>query len=102
MSNIPTDERCVRCGLLKDEHDNPAEFVALTDPLVIDGRTIQAGKGLMALLKSKNNEIERLRTALRYWFPDETMIPEGHEVAWNEHVTLIPEHRLRDDVTPPL
>lgn len=38
-------------------------------------------------------KIERLKTALRYWLPDETMIPEGHEVAWNEHVQLIPEHR---------
>lgn len=41
-------------------------------------------------LKAEN---ERLRIALRYWLPDETMIPKGHEVAWNEHVALIPEHR---------
>lgn len=38
-------------------------------------------------------EAERLRIALRYWLPDETMIPAGHEIAWNEHVELIPEHR---------
>lgn len=38
-------------------------------------------------------EIRKLRNALRYWLPDEAMIPKGHEVAWNEHVELIPEHR---------
>jgi len=43
-------------------------------------------------------EIERLRNALRYWLPDETMIPAGHEVAWNEHVALIPEHRRTDSI----
>lgn len=43
--------------------------------------------------KALEAEIERLKIALRYWLPDETMIPEGHEVAWNEHVQLIPEHR---------
>jgi hypothetical protein len=34
-----------------------------------------------------------LERALRYWLPDETLIPAGHEAAWNEHVQLIPEHR---------
>lgn len=43
--------------------------------------------------KQLRAENERLKNALRYWLPDETMIPAGHEVAWNEHVALIPEHR---------
>lgn len=38
-------------------------------------------------------EIRKLRTALRYWLPDETMIPKGHESAWNEHAQLIPEQQ---------
>ena len=50
-----------------------------------------SGSARIAMLSAR---IEKLETALRYWFPDETLIPEGHEVAWNEHVQLIPEHRL--------
>lgn len=45
-------------------------------------------------------QIERLRVALRYWLPDETMIPAGHEIAWNEHVELIPEHRRSEPQEP--
>jgi len=50
-----------------------------------------SGSARIAMLSAR---VEKLETALRYWFPDETLIPEGHEVAWNEHVQLIPEHRL--------
>lgn len=46
--------------------------------------------------------IAALERALRYWLPDETMIPAGHEIAWNEHVQLIPEHRASvTKVVPP-
>lgn len=33
-------------------------------------------------------ECQVLRDAFRYWFPDETMIPKGHEAAWNNHVRI--------------
>ena len=50
-----------------------------------------SGSARIAMLSAR---VEKLEAALRYWFPDEILIPEGHEVAWNEHVQLIPEHRL--------
>jgi hypothetical protein len=30
--------------------------------------------------------VERLYAALLYWLPDETMVPEAHEKAWDEAV----------------
>ena len=32
---------------------------------------------------------DALLEALRYWLPDETMIPAGHEAKWNEAVAAI-------------
>lgn len=57
--------------------------------------TMQRGSGKTpaVVLGELRAENDRLKNALRYWLPDETMIPPGHEVAWNEHVQLIPEHR---------
>lgn len=32
---------------------------------------------------------QRLEGALRYWMPDETMIPPEHKQAWDEHIELL-------------
>ena len=34
-------------------------------------------------------ENERLRALLSYWLPDETMVPKGHEAAWDDAVKAL-------------
>ena len=73
-----------------------AEFYGLTPEQVPGVGTSFADR--RSAVEALVLENARLRNALRYWLPDETMIPAGHEVAWNEHVALIPEHRRTDSI----
>jgi len=35
------------------------------------------------------SRIAALEAALRYWMPDETMVPSEHQKAWDEHIKLM-------------
>lgn len=74
--------------------DMPNETTPETERLRQDlARIVSAHAVVMAENKHYKQRAADLERALRYWMPDETLIPAGHKVAWNEHVGLIPEHR---------
>ena len=45
--------------------------------------------GTLYLACEVDARIAELVRVIRYWIPDETMIPKGHEVAWHEHMDSV-------------
>lgn len=48
-----------------------------------------ARDALMISANKQGDRIQKLKQALRYWIPDETLVEQRHEAAWNEHVKLL-------------
>ena len=45
--------------------------------------------GEVYLASDVDARIAELEKALRYWMPDETMVPPEHQKAWDEHIRLM-------------
>lgn len=61
-----------------------------------DGRSLEPypedalrGNVQLYLASEVDARIAELLRVIRYWIPDETMIPKGHEAAWHEHMDSI-------------
>lgn len=60
----------------------------LLDSGYVDGLNHQI-EVLEETVKNWRNRCANLEIALRYWMPDETMIPPEHAEAWREHVNQL-------------
>lgn len=66
-----------------DALDTPQTFL-----IQLRDRIARADKAESELTRLRER-LAAMAKGLRYWMPDETMIPKGHETAWNRHVELL-------------
>lgn len=43
-------------------------------------------------VRSRDARIAELVRVIRYWIPDETMVPPEHKAAWDEHINSIGQY----------
>ena len=71
---------------LRESHPYPMHVRLAADELVW---LFEARERDKVAFKQLQAQRDALLEALRYWLPDETMIPAGHEAKWNEAVAAI-------------
>lgn len=65
------------------------KYSAIVQDVQIQARNVPDINGAYYLASDVDARIAELVRVIRYWIPDETMIPKGHEVAWHEHMDSV-------------